>query len=149
MKINRSSAIGIAFGMGAGLCYGIVSILIKHSVGGLSTPLAGAAVSLFIGAVGLGIFGSRGIKQAIISQRKGLIYLLLSGVASAGGIISIFYALDIAPVVVITPVQSTNPLFALFFSYLFLGKLEKITPKLIVGSILVVGGVILITLGQG
>ena len=74
--------------------------------------------------------------------------MLLSGIASASGIIASFFALNIAPVVVVSPVRSINPLFALLLSYIFISRLEKITVKLIIGCILVVTGVILITVGR-
>jgi drug/metabolite transporter (DMT)-like permease len=147
--MNRNSVIGIALGIGAGLAYGINSVLIKYSVGSLATPLVGASLALFIGTAMMAFFGSRGIKDAVTDKRKGTMFLLLSGVASAGGVTCIFFALDMAPVVVVTPLQSTNPMFALLFSWLFLGRLEKITAKLVIGSVLVVSGVILITLGSG
>ena len=105
--------------------------------------------SLFIGTVGLSFFSARGFRNTTRNNRKGVLFLLLSGAASAGGIICMFFALGMGKVVVVTPLQSTNPLFALLFSWLFLGRLEKITPKLIIGSILVVSGVILITFGSG
>ncbi len=148
MKMNRNVLIGIALGIGAGLSYGVSSVLIRYSVGNLATPLVGASVSLLIGTIGLSIFGGRGIKNTLSTNRRGFIYLLLSGAAASCGIICMFFALGMAPVVVVTPLQSINPLFALLWSYLFLGRLEKITPKLILGSVLVVAGVILIALGR-
>jgi drug/metabolite transporter (DMT)-like permease len=149
VKTDRKTIIGILLGIGAGLSYGVSSVLIKYSVGNLATPLVGASVSLFVGTIGLGIFGGRGFRGTAVNNRRGLVFLVLSGAAAACGILCMFFALNMAPVVVVTPLQSTNPMFALLFSYLFLGRLEKITPKLVAGSILVVTGVILITLGRG
>jgi drug/metabolite transporter (DMT)-like permease len=146
--MNRTTAIGIAFGIGAGLAYGVSSVLIKYSVSSLATPLVGASISLFIGTIGMGFFGGRGFKSSVSGNRKGTVFMLLSGAAAACGIICAFFALDMSPVVVVTPLQSTNPLFALLFSYLFLGRLEKIAPRLIAGSVLVVAGVVLITVGR-
>jgi drug/metabolite transporter (DMT)-like permease len=145
---NKGEAIiGIAFGIGAGLSYGVSSVLIKYGVGSLASPLVGAAVSLLSGTLGLSILGARGVKTDL-SKKKGIIFMLLAGVTAACGVISSFFALSMAPVVLVSPVQSTNPLFALLWSYLFLGRLERITPRLILGSVLVVTGVILITLGR-
>ncbi|MFC2038427.1 EamA family transporter [Chloroflexota bacterium] len=146
MSNKRETLIGIAFGIGAGLSYGVSSVLIKFGVGGLATPLVGASVSLLVGMVGLSFMGIRGIRTDIVDKKRGLAYLALAGVAAAGGITCMFFALSMAPVVVVTPLQSTNPLFALLLSWIFLGRLEKITPKLVIGSVLVVAGVILITL---
>ena len=49
MSKKREAVIGIAFGIGAGMCYGVSSVLIKHGVGGMAPPLVGAA-ALFASA---------------------------------------------------------------------------------------------------
>ncbi|MFC2069751.1 EamA family transporter [Chloroflexota bacterium] len=148
MNEKRTALIGIAFGLGAGIAYGVCNVLIKYSVGEISTPLVGAAVSLLIGTVCLSVFGMRGIRTDLVKNRKGLVYMLMAGLAASCGIVASFFALSMAPVVVISPLQGTNPLFALLFSWLFLGRLEKITVRIILGTVLIVGGVILITLGR-
>ena len=148
MKYNKTAIIGIALGLGAGISYGVYAVLAKYAVGEISTPLVGAAISLLIGTFFLGIFGLRGIRAIIDNNRKEIGYMLLSGFASACGLIASFFALTISPVVIVSPLQSTHPLFALLFSWLFLGRLEKITVKMIIGCVFVVTGVILITLGR-
>ncbi len=148
MNEKKTAITGILFGIGAGMSYGISAVLIRYGVGELSTPLVGAAVSLLVGAIVLSIMGIRNIRKDLVEKKKGLVFMLLSGILSAGGIAASFFAYSIAPVVVVSPLQSTNPLFALLFSGLFLSRLEKITPRLILGCVLVVTGVILITLGR-
>ncbi len=148
MSEKKTLLIGIGFGLSAGIAYGFNSVLVRYGVGELAPPLVGAAISLLIGAIIIGIFGFRGVAKSIKETRKGVVFMLLSGLVSACGITSTFFALSTAPVVVVAPLQSTNPLFALLFSWLFLGRLEKITVKLIIGCVLVVTGVILITIGR-
>ena len=146
MSNKREAIVGIVFGIGAGMCYGVSSVLIKHGMGGMAPPLVGAAVSLLAGMVGLSVLGARSIKTDL-DKRKGIFFMLLAGITAACGVISMFFALSMAPVVVLAPLQSTNKLSALLWTYLFIGRLEKITPRLVIGCILVVSGVILITLG--
>ena len=148
MSEKRTLLIGAGFGLSAGIAYGFNSVLVRYGVGEMATPLVGAAISLLTGTVIIGTFGARGVKRSIKETRKGVVFMLLSGLVSACGITSSFFALSIAPVVVVSPLQSTNPLFALLFSWLFLGRLEKITVKLLIGCVFVVIGVILITLGR-
>ena len=38
MSDKREAVIGIAFGIGAGLCYGVSSVLIKHGMSGMAPP---------------------------------------------------------------------------------------------------------------
>ncbi|MFC2004942.1 EamA family transporter [Chloroflexota bacterium] len=148
MSTRRNAIVGRAFGIGAGLAYGISSVLIRHGVGDMAPPLVGAAISMLSGTLGLLVLGGRGIKAGLTGSRKAIVLLLCSGLAAGCGIISSFFALSMAPVVVIGPLQSISPLFALVWSWLFIRHLEKITPRLVLGSILVVSGVILITLGR-
>jgi drug/metabolite transporter (DMT)-like permease len=148
MSNKKTTIIGITFGITAGIAYGVSAVLTGYGVGELSTPLVGAAVSLLTGTIIIGIFGTRGVTRSIKETRKGVVFMLLAGIASGIGTISSFFAYSLAPVVVVSPLQGTNPLFALLFSWLFLGRLEKITVKLIIGCVLVVTGVILITIGR-
>jgi len=147
MKMSRDAIIGRTFGIGAGLAYGLGSVLIRRGITGTTPPLVGAAIALLSGTLSLATIGARDFK-ASLTKRKAVVLLLISGVAAAGGIISNFFALSLAPVVVVSPLQSTSPIFALLLSHLFLGHLERITLRLVIGSFLVVGGVILITIGR-
>ncbi|MEE8413710.1 MAG: EamA family transporter [Dehalococcoidales bacterium] len=148
MSTRRNSLIGRAFGIGAGLAYGISSVLIRQGVGNLAPPLVGAAIAMLAGSLGLSINGGRGIKTGLTENKRAVVFLFCSGLAAAGGVIASFFALSMAPVVIISPLQSTTPLFTLLWSWLFLGHLEKISRRLVLGSVLVVSGVILITLGK-
>ncbi len=46
---------------------------------------------------------------------------------------------------VIIPLLNTAPLFTVFFSALFLRKVETVNLRIVCGAILMVGGVVLIT----
>lgn len=149
MSAKREVIIGQAFGIGSALAYGTSSVFIRRGVTNLAPPLVGAAIALLAATLGLAIFSLRDLSGTSLRQnRQAVGLLLISGVANSLGIIASFFALSLAPVVTIGPLQSINPLFTLLFSHLFLSHLEKITPKLVVGSLLVVVGVILITLGR-
>ena len=56
-----------------------------------------------------------------------------------------FQALSRGPVVVLSPVVSTNPLFTLLFASIFLRGVERITPRVVAGALLVVGGVVVLS----
>ncbi len=148
MNTKGNAIIGIAFGLGAALSYGSSAVLVRYGVDNLAAPLVGAAIALFSGTLGLSILGVRGVRANLAENRRGIVFLVLSGVAAASGIISSFFALSMAPVVIIVPLQSTSSLFALLWSYLFLSRLERITPRLVLGSVLVVSGVILIAISR-
>ncbi len=147
MSTRKNTIIGRVFGIGAGLSYGVSSVLIRQGVGDLTVPLVGASIAMLAGTMGLFVIGGRGLKTGVAGRKKSVLLLLASGVVSAGGVTSTYFALSQSPVTVVGPLQATPPLFALLWSWLFLGRLEKITRRLVLGSVLVVAGIILITLG--
>ncbi|MBI2288283.1 MAG: DMT family transporter [Chloroflexi bacterium] len=148
MSITKNAMIGGAFGIGAALAYGISSILIKQGVTRLAPPLVGAIIALSSGTIALSIVGVRGFGARLAQSKNPIVFMVLSGIANSLGAVASYFALSMTPVVIVSPLQSTHPLFILLWSHLFLGKLERITPRLILGTILVVGGVVLITIGR-
>ena len=148
MSTNRNLIIGIAFGIVAAIAYATSSVLIRESLAGMTPPLVGAAVALLSGTLALLPFRIQDLKASLNHNRKSVGFLLISGVVASLGIVSSFFALTMAPVVTVSPLQSTSPLFAMLWSYLFLRRLERITPKLVSGIILVVSGIILISIGR-
>ncbi len=148
MSTSREAILGRVFGIAAGLANGISAVLIRKGVGDIAQPLVGAVLSMLAGTIGLFILGGSGIRSSLVESKKGIIFFVFSGLAAAGGIACNYLSLSLAPVVIVSPLASINPLFTLLWSWLFLGHMEKITPKLILGSILIVGGTILITVGR-
>ena len=72
----------------------------------------------------------------------------LSGIASASGVTFLYFALSKSPVVVVSPVVAINPLITLTLAHLLLQRLERITKRTIMGTLLVVLGVVIITLSR-
>ena len=58
------------------------------------------------------------------------------------------YALSFGPVVMVTPLTATLPLWVVIGSKLFLRDVEKITTRIVIGAILVVAGTIAISLAE-
>ena len=148
MNTKRDAFIGTAFGIGAAMAYGMSSVLVRQGLADLAPPLVGAAVAVLSGALVLLIIRARDLRVSLAQNKKAVGFLLLAGLAGSLGVVSSFFALSLAPVVTVSPLQSTSPLFAILGSYLFLRRLERITPRLLLGSVLVVFGVILITIGR-
>jgi len=145
MNIERDRILGRIFAIGAAMAYGVVAVLIRKGVGDLTPPLVGAAIALLSGTVFTGITGAKGLGSDIMQRRRSVGFLLASGVAAGLGILASFFALSMSNVVIVSPLQSTNPLFSLLLSYLFLRQLEKITFRVVIGTLFVIAGVALIT----
>jgi uncharacterized membrane protein len=78
-------------------------------------------------------------------------YFVLSGVITAGGLLSLFaaFALPDGRVALVDPLVATAPLFTAVFAAVFLRDLERVTRGVVAGGVLVVIGVALVTLGPG
>lgn len=83
---------------------------------------------------------------SVINQRK-FQYYIAAGVANTVFLILYYVALGLAPVTVVAPLKSSNPLVVILLSILFLPKrLEKITSKLLIGACTVILGISFITI---
>jgi uncharacterized membrane protein len=77
--------------------------------------------------------------------RAGFGYFVLSGGIIALAILCMYGGLTLGRVVVVSPIIAAYPLFTLFTALLF--KQERLSVKIAMGVLLVVGGVILISRG--
>jgi uncharacterized membrane protein len=77
--------------------------------------------------------------------RKSFLFFFCAALIALWAQISNFIALSRADVSVIIPLLNTTPLFAVLFSGLFLRSIESISPRILLGAILMVAGVVIIT----
>ena len=77
------------------------------------------------------------------APRAGKLWFALNGICNGTGTLLLYAALGAGPVSLVAPLYATYPLFTVGLSVLFLGNV-KITFRLIAGTALTVGGVVLI-----
>jgi drug/metabolite transporter (DMT)-like permease len=139
----------------------------KISKKGLIFPLFATltiASSLLVRKYGLTIYNEPLLGVAIGYSSSFLLYLLLltsktqysmplwkdlrlfwkPGVFLSLGWILSFYALSYERVSIVTPLLQTEPLFVLLLAYLYLKGLERISLKVVTGTILIVIGIYLL-----
>lgn len=148
MNKRREFIIGAAFAFGAALAYGSSAVLVRKGLASMAPPLIGATISLLSGTLGLAIIGLRSPGINLRQEKKSVGLLLIAGMFAGLGIMAHFFALSMAPVVMVSPLTSTNPLFVLLLSHFFLGQLERVTLRMVLGTGLIVVGVVLITVGR-
>ena len=146
--MRKEVIIGRTFALVAAIAYGISHVLVRLGVTDLAPPLVGATLALLTGTLVLAMIGGRNLRGNLRQKKKMVVFLIISGVCSGSAVVSSFFALSMVPVVIAGPLQSTPPLFTLVLSHFFLRKLEKITPRLILGTVLVVAGITLVTIGR-
>jgi len=122
-------------------------IVRKEGLNIYNQPLLGVAVGYSTALIVylLVLAFSNGARTSKFS-RKDLQMFWKPGVGIAAGWLLSFLALSQEMVSIVAPILQTELLFILFFAYIFLRKLEKISFKLIISALLIVAGVILISI---
>jgi uncharacterized membrane protein len=138
----------------------VIAPLLAAMLGGVVYPLRRYALRysdepIYFGAI-VGVVGLLctslyiavpATKERLVWHRQSIGYFIAAGGFESLGLLLLLYALTYGPVIVVTPLTATLPLWVVLGSKLFLHDLEKITPRIIAGSALVVAGTIAITLG--
>jgi len=70
---------------------------------------------------------------------------VVAGVMENLGVLLILVALSLGQVSVVTPLNGTAPLFVLALAYLFLKDVERLSGRIVLGTVLIVLGVFLLT----
>ena len=150
-RARRVALTGFLLALGAACCYGTTNVVVKQLTIDYTSPLVVSTISLFFGIL---LVAPVAAKQAVSSLREArrspgfLVYAGLSGLAAATGVNCTYFALQQAPVVVISPIVSANPLFTLILAGLFLPQQENVNRWLVLGTAITVGGVALVVLGS-
>ena len=139
---------GTISAMLATLAYGNSQFLARKLVAEQAPPLVVTTYALFVGMLVLSILSYRSLARDKRASKKGLLLMALAGATASSGVALTFTALSLAPLVVVSPVVSINPLISLGLAHYFLQRLERITLRIWIGAGLVVAGVTLVTIGS-
>jgi drug/metabolite transporter, DME family len=120
-------------------------IVRKEALNIYSQPLLGVAIGYTTSMlVYLAVMAFSKTSSPRKFSRQDLQMFWKSGIGIALGWLFSFLALSQEMVSIVVPLLQTELLFILFFSYLFLQKIEKTSPKLVVSAVLIILGVVLI-----
>ena len=147
-RVLTARKLGYLLALGAAASFAGRDVISRHVVGSIAPPMVTAAFALTIGSVLLFLLTYRDVINSF--RRLPGRYLgicCLAGAFQGLAVASLFQALSLAPVTVVSPISASNPLITLLLAHIFLQRLERITPLLVVGTLLSVGGVVLVVLG--
>jgi len=134
----------------ASVFYGVSVFVRKLGLNVLGSPILGATftsgTSWLILTASLVAGGH--VNQLSKVTRQSFIYFLLGGGATCVAWYSLFNALHIGKVSIVTPIATSYSLVTLFFSYVLLRKVERINRRIVTATVLVVGGIILLSLAK-
>ena len=134
--------------VGAALLTGINHPIRRYALMLSNEPLFFAALMGTASLVGfLGYTNFAANRERLVWQREAVGYFIVTGIAETLSISSIITALSIGPVVVIAPIASSYPLWALIGAAIFLREVERINAMTVLGSLSIVAGALAIHLG--
>ena len=123
----------------------LTAIFAKIGIKDVDTDLATAIRTVVILIIAWGIaFFRGGVGTIDTLTRENIVFLIFSGIATGLSWIFYFKALQLGKVSQVAPVDKLSVAIAIILSILFLG--EKITLKLFIGSIMIIGGTFVLIL---
>jgi len=137
---------GLIFPIIAAFTFALSLIIRKHGLNIYDEPLLSASIGYttsFLFFVLLWVFSKSRIS---ISLKKDFKLFWKAGIFGALGAGLISFALSAEDLSLVTPVSQTEPLFVIFFSYIYLKNIEKVTYKLVISTILIILGVIMVSI---
>ena len=135
----------VVFPLGAGLVAAVSQNLRRTGLLIIPNPFIGAAVttttSLVIFSISLLVLGKVRLLRV---DKKSVPFFAVASLISAGAQFLGFYSLTWADVSVMIPLINTTPLFTVLFSALFLRDLETVTSRVLIGTVVLVAGMVFI-----
>ena len=130
----------------AALCYSTNPVMVKLGLRSSNEPVLGAAIGMTASTVVYLVYflgAGRTRELFAVPQWVGW-YFAASGLCSTLGVMSFFASLQYIPASVVAPLTAAAPLVTLTLSHFWLKETERITFYDIVGTLLIVLGVVLL-----
>ncbi len=136
------------FALLTAICWGVGGYFEKKGLhmGNLS-PTMGISIRTAVAVLILGIASFPQWKNLPQAGPKALLYMVIGGgvVAGAVGMLCFYTALKGAPLTKVMPIAFTSPLFGALMGLMLGG--EPLTARLLIGTALTIGGIIVLTTG--
>lgn len=87
-------------------------------------------------------------RSKLVWHRRAILPFVLSGTCEMSAVLLLFSAFALGPVVVVSPIAATSPIWTVIFAGLFLRSVERINSWVVFGTLFVVSGAIFVTLGR-
>jgi len=138
----------LVFPFAAGAFYGIAHIFRKMGLNLIPDPILGATVQNVTAVTLFPLLAlvQRNRQRVNLRSKQAWLAFTLSGLSSIVGQLLLFGALNSGVVVIVSPLSSTSALFVLILTALFLRKIERVTWKIVLGALTIIGGTVALAL---
>jgi uncharacterized membrane protein len=129
----------------ASVCFGLAPIFAKKGLLSGLHPLYGAAIANATALIFMILFflAARQYKGWASATKQGLMFAVLAGLCNSVALVSFYWAMAIGKVAIVVPVTCIYPFFTMVVAYLAIKESERIDALTIIGTLLIVLGVIL------
>lgn len=146
---DRRILVGSALALTAAFFYGASNVVAKKTMGDYHVPpLLFTAFATLFGTLLLFPLCYRNLGSDLKAPGKYLWFIVAAGICSGGAITVLNLAVSRADVVVVSPLSSLNPVVTLVLAHLFLQRLEKVTLRVVIGTLMAVAGAALVVIGS-
>jgi DME family drug/metabolite transporter len=126
-------------------CFGVVAILRKVALAEVGA-IPGTAINVTTALVLFtGFLIASSDRRGLACDGRSFAYFVGAGLTENLSVFLTVVALGLGTVSVVTPLTSTSPIFVLLLSPLLLRGIERVTGRIVLGTVLIVLGVYLIT----
>jgi drug/metabolite transporter (DMT)-like permease len=138
----------LALPLASAFMYGIEPIFAKVGLATGTSPFVGLGIKTLTATVAFYAYlryrGALPGRAALRSANTK--WYLGAGVANSAFLLSYYAALSVAPVVLVQPVLQTSPLFVIVLSVIFLQRLERVTPRIVLAAAVVALGAAVVSI---
>jgi drug/metabolite transporter (DMT)-like permease len=147
-KLLSQARLGFVVIMASTLVYSVAQVSTRSMLIEDISPIIASLITLFAGSIVLLLLTLRDFKANYRISRKDTFWMIIAGILASNGAMLSFLALQKAPVVLVSPILSITPLITLVLAAIFLRQVEKLNARIIIGSLIVVVGVVLVVLAK-
>lgn len=147
-RVLTARNIGYILAIGAATAFASRDIISRHIVTGTAPAMVTAAFALAFGGMMLLALVHRDVGRNLRRVPGGYLAMCaVAGIFQGLAVAALFQALARAPVTVVSPIYASQPIITLFLIHVFLKRLETISPMLVLGTVISIGGVALVIVG--
>ncbi|MDT3435959.1 GRP family sugar transporter [Haloarcula sp. 1CSR25-25] len=141
---------GLGLPLAAAFCFGVEPIFAKIGITAGTPPLIGLAIKTIAATIVFAAYlqARNTLPTSFLMASPSMRWYVVAGVANTLFLLVYYLALSIAPVALVVPLTQTSLLFVLVLSVAFLRDIERVTPRLVVATVLVLVGTVLVAVSQ-
>ena len=143
---GRTFRRGFHYALLAIVFWAMPPVFVRAAVVDLGSPLVGNVISNIFGLVAVigYMIPSHGFEKIKKTDGRSMKILLFAAILTSFSQLTQYMALGFGNVAIVTPLTSTHILITMSVSYLFLQRLERVNPKVVLAGALVLVGLYLI-----